>query len=159
MKRCLCLLEAKHPLVYDCWLKNKTCLYGRIFLRILECYRDGVKGLYASLLTVKKIRWEGFAVPGERLCICFLTTCLTHFMKAELISELSSFCVTMVPCCLRWLLWLSCAVPEEEQGGSCLFWAQVLSTCMHAQVAADGTWPLTEVGHKLQGLTCSTRVS
>lgn len=53
MKRSLCLLQAKLPLVYDCLLKNKTCLYGRIFLRILECYHDGVKGLYVSVLTVK----------------------------------------------------------------------------------------------------------
>lgn len=31
---------------------------------------------------------------------------------------------------LQWLLWLSSAVPEGEWGGSCLLWAQVLSTCM-----------------------------
>lgn len=53
MKKSLCLLEAKHPLVCDCLLKNTTCLYGKIFLRILERYHDGVKGLYVSLLTVK----------------------------------------------------------------------------------------------------------
>lgn len=48
MKRSLCLLEAKHPLVYDCLLKNKTCLYGKIFLRILEHDHDSVKGLYTA---------------------------------------------------------------------------------------------------------------
>lgn len=55
MKRSLCLLEAKHPLVYDGLLKNKTCLYGKKFLRILERYRDDVKGLYVSLPTVKVV--------------------------------------------------------------------------------------------------------
>lgn len=53
MKRSLCLLEAKLLLVYDCLLKNKMCLFGRISLRILERYHYGVKGLYVSLLTVK----------------------------------------------------------------------------------------------------------
>lgn len=77
MKRSLCLLEAKHPLVYDCLLKKKTCLYGRIFLRILDCYRDGIKGFCVSLLTVKNCVGEVLLYQVKD-CICFLTTCIKH---------------------------------------------------------------------------------
>lgn len=100
MKRSLCLLEAKHLLVYDCLLKDNTCLYGRILLRVLKCYHDGGKELCVSLLTVKNCVGKALLYQVKDCAFIFLPS-LQRVHEHFSISALASFCVTMAPCCLK----------------------------------------------------------
>lgn len=149
MKRSLYLLEAKHPLVCNCLLKNRTCPYARTSLRILERYRDGIKVLYVSLLTVKIVlgrlcytTWK--TMPFSVITFTIRSWMLQHLWLGHLLCNHGH----LLP--EGRLMWPLLAKLRSARGwmGSSLPTPVLSPLHVYGQVVTDSTWPPTEMGHK-----------